>query len=132
MTALVSFESLGTETLLENQILLELEIYSKEIPHAVNSHHWNACEYFNTLSHLLSLPIAGFPDYSDVCDGLILSPKEDKSGKLGNLAIMARCEVLGSKNGLSVYATMKDSAGNFKKDPLNNNILLDESSPVSL
>lgn len=54
------------------------------------------------------------------------------SGKLGNWTITARCEVLGSKNGLSVYATMKDSAGNFKKDPLNSNILLDESSPVSL
>lgn len=54
------------------------------------------------------------------------------TGKLGAWNISSRCEVLNGKNGLSIYATKKTTTGAYAKDPLNPNIIYDETSPISL
>ncbi|MEI8026777.1 MAG: prepilin-type N-terminal cleavage/methylation domain-containing protein [Pseudomonadota bacterium] len=54
------------------------------------------------------------------------------NGKLGGWTISARCEKINGNNGLSIYATRKKADGQFAKDPLNPNIILDETNPLSL
>ncbi len=52
-------------------------------------------------------------------------------GKIGPWGIEATCEVLGGKNGLSIYATKKYPNGDYMKDPLRN-LPLDKSHPISM
>lgn len=54
------------------------------------------------------------------------------NGKMGGWNISARCEKIDGNNGLSIYATRKKADGQFAKDPLNPNMILDETSPLSL
>ena len=51
-------------------------------------------------------------------------------GKMGPWGIEATCEVLGGKNGLSIYATKRYPNGDYMKDPLRN-LPLDKSHPIS-
>ena len=91
-----------------------------------------------TISSRLSCPKTLGATIPTACSGPVVlrdnsnSPLVPASGKLGDWSITSRCEVLSGKNGLSVYVTKKTATGDFAKDPLNQNIVLDETSPVSL
>lgn len=52
------------------------------------------------------------------------------NGLIGEWNINARCEIINSQNGLSIYATKQISPGTYKVDPLNNK-LFDENHPIS-
>lgn len=53
------------------------------------------------------------------------------SGKLAGWDIDARCEDIAGDKGLSIFATKKKPGGGYLSDPLNGNMILDESSPMA-
>lgn len=61
-----------------------------------------------------------------------LAPVVPTTGKMAGWNITARCENLAGRNGISIYATKQKADGTYATDPLNNNMLLDQNSPVSM